>query len=63
MQPSELEKLPFYEYIELRKRLQDYLKKQEDHNEEAKKSTSTSSLNKQPKTPKFKMPSFKVPKF
>lgn len=55
MSPVDFDNVPFYEYVEIRKRLSDYLKKQKEQNESSKEDATKQS--------KFKMPNFKLPKF
>ena len=56
MSPVDFDKMPFYEYIEIRKRLADYLKKKKEQAESTSKDTQSKPNS------KFKMPSFKMPK-
>lgn len=58
MQPSEIENLPFYEFVEFRNLLADKLKKQEEHNRKSKDESSKQSY----KPPKTNIPKFKMPK-
>lgn len=58
-QPSEIDRMPLYEYIELRKRLADHLKRQEEQNKNQQNQQQVKQPQNKWQLPKFKMPSFR----